>query len=106
MFRNCPVVKIGWRAYLVLRNYGGNLDCDQMTCTQVEKCRGCAEEIMRYLDAPNRDFAHRVSADRLTCIFLRAFGKWMTGEPHSMHSILWTTPPPIPHILAADSNSV
>ena len=23
-----PVVKVGWRGYLVPRNYGGNLDCD------------------------------------------------------------------------------
>ena len=78
VFQNRPVVKVGWRGYLVLRNYGGNLDCDQATCTQLEKCRGGTEEVTRCLDARNRDFAQRVNADRWTCIFLRVFGKWVT----------------------------
>ena len=78
MFQNRPVVKVGWKAYLVPRNYGGCLDCDQATCTQLEKCRGGTEEVTRCLDAQNRDFAQRVNTDRLTCTFLGAFGKWMT----------------------------
>ena len=78
MFENRPVVKVDWRAYLVPRNYGGNLDCDQATCTQLENCRGGTEEVTRCLDAQNKDFAQRVNADRLTCIFLCVFGKWMT----------------------------
>ena len=78
VFQNRPVVKVGWRAYLVPQNYGGNLDCDQATCTQLEKCRGGTEVVTRCLDARNRDIARRVNADRLTCIFLHVFGKWMT----------------------------
>ena len=78
MFQNRPVVKVGRRAYLVPRNYGGNLDSVQATCTQLEKCRGGTEEVTRCLDAQNRDFAQRVNANRLTCIFLCVFGKWMT----------------------------
>ena len=78
MLRNGPVVKVGWRACLVPRNYRGNPDCDQVTCTQLERCRVGTEEVMRCLDAQNRDFAQRVNPDRLTCIFLRVFGKRMT----------------------------
>ena len=59
-------------------NYGGNLDCDEATCTQLVKCRGGTEVVMRYLDARNRDIAQRVNSDRLTCIFLLVFGKWLT----------------------------
>ena len=78
VFQNRPVVKVGWRAYLVPQNYGGNLDCDQATCTQLETCGGGTEEVTHYLDAQNRDFAQCLNADRLTCIFLRVLGKWMT----------------------------
>ena len=78
MFQNPPIVKVGWRAYLVPRNYGGNLNCDQASYTQLEKCRGGTEEVTRCLDAQSKDFAQRVNADRLTCIFLRVFEKWMT----------------------------
>ena len=78
MFQNRPVVKVGWRPYLVPRNYGGNLDSDQATCTQPGKCRGGTEEVTCCLGAQNKDFAQRVNADWLTCIFLRVFGKWMT----------------------------
>ena len=78
VFQNRLGVKVGWRAYLVPRNHGGNLDCDQATCTQLEKCRGGREQVTRCLDAQNRNFAQRVNADRLTCIFVRVFGKWMT----------------------------
>ena len=39
---------------------------------------GDVEVFTRCLDAQNRDFAQRVNADLLTCIFLRVFGKWMT----------------------------
>ena len=38
---------IGRRAYLVPRNYGCNLDCDQPICTQLQKCRGGTEEVIR-----------------------------------------------------------
>ena len=78
VFQNRPVVKVGWRAYLVPRNYSGNHDCDHATCTQQEKCRGGTEEVTHCLDAQNKDFAQRVNANRLTCILLRVFGKWMT----------------------------
>ena len=78
MFEKSPVVKVGWRAYVVLRNYGSNLDCDQATCTQVEKCGGGMQEVECCRDARNRDIAQRGNDDRLTCIFLRVFEKWMT----------------------------
>ena len=78
VFQNHAVVKVGWRAYLVPRNYGSSLDCDRATCTQSEKCRGGTEVVTRCLDARNTDIAKRVNGDRLTCIFLRVFGKWMT----------------------------
>ena len=68
VFQNRLVVKVGPRPYLVPRYYGGNLDCDQATCTQLEKCRGGTEEVTRCLDAQNSDFAQCVNADRLTCI--------------------------------------
>ena len=55
MTQNCPVVKVGGRAYLVPRNYGGHLDCDQATCTQLEKCRGGTQEITHCPDTRNRD---------------------------------------------------
>ena len=54
VFQNGLVVKVGWRAYLVPLNYGGNLDCDQATCTQLVKCRGGTEVVIRCLDARNR----------------------------------------------------
>ena len=60
------------------QNYGYNLDCDKATCTQLEKCGGGTEEVMRCLDAQNRDFTQRVNADRFTWLFLRVFGKRMT----------------------------
>ena len=65
MFENRPVFKVGWRAYLVPRNYDGNLDCGQATCTQLEKCRGGTEEVTRCLDAQNRDFAQGVAGGRM-----------------------------------------
>ena len=77
VFQNCLVVKVGRSVYLVPRNYGGNIDSNQATCTQLEKCRGGTEVVMRCLDARNRDIAERVNADRLTCIFFSIFGKWM-----------------------------
>ena len=49
----------GWRAYLVPRDYGGNLDCDQATCTQLVKFRGGTEVVTRCMDAGNRDIAQR-----------------------------------------------
>ena len=57
VFQNRPVVKVGWRAYLVPRNYCGNLNCDKATCTHLEKCRGGNEEVTRCLDAQNGDLA-------------------------------------------------
>ena len=78
MFQNRPVVKVGWRAYLVLRSYCGNFDCDQATCTQPENCRGGTEEVTRCLDAQNGDFAQRVNDYWLTCILLPVLGKWIT----------------------------
>ena len=78
VFQNRPVVKVGWRAYLVPRNYGGNLDCDQATCTQLPMCRDGTEVVTRCLNARNKDIAQCVNGDRLTCIFFRVFGKWMT----------------------------
>ena len=53
-------------------------DCDQATCTQPKKCRGGTEEVTHCLDAQTSNYAQRVNADRVTCIFLRVFGKWMT----------------------------
>ena len=60
------------------QNYCGKLDCDESTCTQLEKCRGGKKKVTCRLDARKKNFAHCVNADRLTCIFLRVFGKRMT----------------------------
>ena len=78
VFQNHPVVKVGWRAYLVPQNYGGNLDCDQATCIQLEKRRGGTEEVTCCVDTQNTDMGQRVNGDRLTYIVLLVFGKWMT----------------------------
>ena len=59
-------------------NCGGKLDCDHATCTQLVKCRGGTEVVMRCLDARNRDVVQRVNTDRFACIFYRCFGKWLT----------------------------
>ena len=50
VLQNCPVVKVGWRAYLLPRNYGGNLNCDQGAYTQLEKRRGGTEVVTGCLD--------------------------------------------------------
>ena len=60
------------------QNYGGNLDCDEATCTQLEKGSAGEEVVTHYLDAQNRDIAQRVDSDRLICILVLVFGKWMT----------------------------
>ena len=56
VFYNRIVVKVGCRAYLVPRNYGGNLKCDQAICTQLKKCRGGTEEVTCCLNAQKQVF--------------------------------------------------
>ena len=75
LFQNRPVIKVSWGAHIVPLNYGGNLDCDQATCTQLVKCRGGKKVVMWCQNARNKDITQRVNADWLTCILLRVFGK-------------------------------
>ena len=61
------------------RNYGGNLDCDQATCTQLEKCRG-GTEYPKHSQHP--------TCNSLLRILLRQLGALLWDFPHGLHGLV------------------
>ena len=91
VLRYPPVVKVGWRAYLVPGNYGGNLDCDHATCTQLAKCRGGTENVSRCVDAQDRDLAHCMNSNpRSLSKLIRAHGllpRWLSTPLYNIQIV-------------------